>query len=72
VIDLDARFFKMIDDFEERFPKGTPSLRSCDRLAVTGDVTFGADIVFRGEVLIRAESQVSIADASTIEGSLAL
>jgi UTP--glucose-1-phosphate uridylyltransferase len=40
VVDLDTRFYKLIDDFERRFPDGPPSLRRCATLTVKGDVLF--------------------------------
>ncbi|WP_205699170.1 UTP--glucose-1-phosphate uridylyltransferase [Conexibacter sp. SYSU D00693] len=50
VIDLDPDHFKLVADFEARFPSGPPSLVRCDRLVVRGDVRFGADVVVEGEV----------------------
>ncbi|MDQ3630986.1 MAG: UTP--glucose-1-phosphate uridylyltransferase [Actinomycetota bacterium] len=48
VVDLDSSHHKLVDAFEERFPAGPPSLLACERLEVTGDVAFGAEIVVRG------------------------
>ena len=48
VIDLDADYYKLVGDFEPRFPAGPPSLVACERLTVVGDVTFGRDVVVRG------------------------
>jgi UTP--glucose-1-phosphate uridylyltransferase len=52
VVSLDAGFYKLLPDFERRFPAGPPSLRRCRRLEVDGDVTFGAGVVAEGEVRI--------------------
>jgi len=52
VVDLDPRFYKLIDQFDARFPYGPPSLLPCDRLTVRGDVVFGQHIVLEGEVEI--------------------
>ena len=41
-VDLDSDHYKLVRDFDARFPKGVPSLKDCDRLAVNGDVRFGA------------------------------
>jgi UTP--glucose-1-phosphate uridylyltransferase len=69
---LDPRYFKLIDDFEARFPAGPPSLVECDSLTVRGDVRFGAGVVARGSVEVDAgEGQLSVADGSVIEGSVA-
>ncbi len=52
VIDLDKRYYKLIDAFEQRFPDGPPSLIRCERLVVRGDVIFKGRIVLEGEVEI--------------------
>jgi UTP--glucose-1-phosphate uridylyltransferase len=50
VVTLDSDFYKLLPDFEQRFPAGVPSLRRCRSLQVDGDVTFGADVVVVGDV----------------------
>jgi hypothetical protein len=40
LVDLDPRYFKLLDEFEKRFPSGPPSLLRAERLMVRGDVTF--------------------------------
>ena len=72
VIRLDEGFFKMIDDFEERFPNEAPSLRLCDRLTVVGDVTFGSGIIIEGEAIIRAGEKASVPDGTVIRGTVDL
>ncbi len=54
VVDLDKRYYKLIDEFDKRFPDGPPSLLHCDKLVVRGDVVFVGDgkLVFHGEVEI--------------------
>ena len=44
--------FKLVRDFDARFPAGAPSLVACERLAVRGDVRFGSGVVVRGAVAI--------------------
>jgi UTP--glucose-1-phosphate uridylyltransferase len=68
-IDLDPDFFKLVADFEPRVGAGAPSLRDCRRLAVRGDVTFGANVVVRGDVEIEAHGgPVHLADGTVLEG----
>ena len=45
---LDSDHYKLMRDFDARFPAGPPSLKEADRFEVEGDVTFGADVVVRG------------------------
>ena len=54
VVDLDPRFYKLLADFDARFPEGPPSMVHADRLVVRGDVTFGAGTVVSGEAEVRA------------------
>jgi UTP--glucose-1-phosphate uridylyltransferase len=68
LVDLDPAHYKLLDDFEARFPAGAPSLVDCARLTVRGDVTFGAGVVVRGDVTIAAEAENRrIADGMVIE-----
>jgi UTP--glucose-1-phosphate uridylyltransferase len=61
---LDPEHFKLIRDFEARFPAGPPSLVACDRLIVEGDVHFGAGVIVRGNVTVRAD----VPDGAVLEG----
>jgi UTP--glucose-1-phosphate uridylyltransferase len=68
-ISLDADHFKLVADFEPRFPSGAPSLRACERLVVRGDVTFGAGVVVRGDVEVEAHGgPVHLADGTVLDG----
>ncbi len=70
VIDLDPEHFRLVGDFEPRFPAGPPSLMECSRLVVEGDVTFGAGVVVFGDVTIHAEGgPVHLADGTVLSGS---
>jgi UTP--glucose-1-phosphate uridylyltransferase len=52
VVELDAQYYALIDDLTKRFPAGAPALRECGKLVVEGDVTFGKDVVIKGDVKI--------------------
>ncbi|MBU1042693.1 MAG: UTP--glucose-1-phosphate uridylyltransferase [Proteobacteria bacterium] len=71
---LDQKYYKKIDMFQERFPKGAPSLIGCDRLEVHGDVRFGRGIKCIGSVRVinRARKQLKIADNTLLEGEVVL
>jgi UTP--glucose-1-phosphate uridylyltransferase len=49
-VDLDPAHYKLVRDFEARFPAGVPSLAECERLVVRGDWTFGRGVTCRGTV----------------------
>jgi UTP--glucose-1-phosphate uridylyltransferase len=65
-VELDSRFYKLLDSFEARFPAGPPSLRRARRLVVTGDVTFGAGVVVDGAVELEAAEPTRIADGTVL------
>jgi len=66
-VELDNRFYKLLDDFELRFPAGPPSLREAERLVVDGDVTFGAGVVVRGAVELHEPQPTTVAPGSVLE-----
>jgi UTP--glucose-1-phosphate uridylyltransferase len=49
-VQLDATYYRLIDDLEVRFPHGAPSLRKCRSLTINGDVSFGRQVVLEGDV----------------------
>jgi len=67
-VELDKRFYRLLDAFESRFPDGPVSLREAERLVVHGDVTFGAGVVVRGSVKLEVQEPTQIAPGSTLTG----
>jgi UTP--glucose-1-phosphate uridylyltransferase len=66
VVALDPAYYKLVPDFEARFPGGPPSLVECRRLTVRGDVTFGSGVTARGEVTVEGPERVP--DGAVLEG----
>jgi UTP--glucose-1-phosphate uridylyltransferase len=66
-VELDKRFYRLIDDFERRFPDGPPSLRDATRLVVHGDVTFGANVRVRGAVELDVSEPTEVTSGSLLE-----
>jgi UTP--glucose-1-phosphate uridylyltransferase len=69
-VDLDPEYFKILADFDLRFPAGPPSLVRADRLEVHGDVAFGKEVVVLGDVELTAPDgeRLQIADGAVLEG----
>jgi UTP--glucose-1-phosphate uridylyltransferase len=65
-VELDKRYYRLLDRFEERFPDGPPSLREADRLIVHGDVTFGRGVVVRGSVELNVSQPARIEAGSEL------
>jgi len=68
LVDLDAKVYKRVQDFDARFPGGAPSLIRCHRLTVAGDVTFGAGVVCSGDVHV--DGPRTIGDDAVLEGGV--
>ncbi len=68
VVNLDPKFYKLVDDLEMRFPHGPPSLIDCKSFRVQGDVHFGANIRCEGDVKIvnDSSSPMYIADNAVL------
>jgi UTP--glucose-1-phosphate uridylyltransferase len=66
-VELDPKFYKLIDDFEARFPAGPPSLREAERLVVHGDVTFASGVVVRGAIELQAEEPRRLTPGTVLE-----
>jgi UTP--glucose-1-phosphate uridylyltransferase len=66
LVELDDDHFKLLADFDARFPAGPPSLAQADRLEVRGDVTFGRDVAVRGAVSVEGPRRVE--DGAELDG----
>jgi UTP--glucose-1-phosphate uridylyltransferase len=66
VVDLDDKYYKIINDFDHRFPAGAPSLRAARYLGVKGDWTFEAGVRVIGEVTLedRGVPQIIVAGST--------
>jgi len=63
---LDDGYYKLLHDYEARFPHGVPSLVGADRFVVEGDVTFGAGVRVRGDATVSAAEPETIPDGSVL------
>ena len=67
-VDLDGSFYKLVGQFDERFPSGPPSMVDATSLTVRGDWTFGADVTVRGGGAVRAEGAPGRLEPGTVIG----
>jgi UTP--glucose-1-phosphate uridylyltransferase len=72
LINLDNSFYKLIDDFETRFPFGPPSLLKCLSLDIKGDIVFGQNITIKGRISLNNKSseQVNIPSGTCIDNDM--
>jgi UTP--glucose-1-phosphate uridylyltransferase len=69
-VDLDAHYYKLVGDFDKRFPEGAPSMRKAQSLRVSGDWTFGHGVQVVGDVDLGATSAQRVpADSVLSTGS---
>ncbi|MBO0768656.1 MAG: UTP--glucose-1-phosphate uridylyltransferase [Solirubrobacterales bacterium] len=66
LVELSKDHYKLIDEFERRFPHGPPSLVDASRFTVNGDVTFGAGVVVRGSVELDGSEPQTIPAGATL------
>ena len=71
-IDLDDRYYRKIDQLQERFPHGVPSLVDCKSLKVEGNICFERGIMIKGDVTITnpLSKRVSIPEGAVIDKDL--
>ena len=65
-VDLDADYYKVVAEFDKRFPAGTPSMKKATKLTVEGDVTFGAHVQVVGDVELETSSAERIPDDAVL------
>jgi UTP--glucose-1-phosphate uridylyltransferase len=58
-VDLDSSHYKVISEFDRRFPDGVPSLRRAEELVVHGDWTFGAGVSVEGRAELEDRGEPS-------------
>jgi UTP--glucose-1-phosphate uridylyltransferase len=66
-VDLDASYYKLVPEFERRFPNGAPSLREASSLTVSGDWTFGAKVKVVGDVTLQTAAAERVPAGSVLE-----
>ncbi len=73
-ISLDPKYYSWIDQLNQRFPAGAPSICDCDSLTIKGDVTFGKNINVKGSIVITNESgePKTVPDNTIINSSIIL
>ena len=67
-VDLDGDYYSRVDDFDQRFPQGAPSMRSAKSLKIAGDWTFGPDVSVRGDVELERQNCAQRVASGTVLG----
>lgn len=67
-IDLDGKHYKLVGEFDKRFPEGAPSLKEATSLVVKGDYTFGKGVAVQGEVALSSTSAQRLEPGAVLTG----
>lgn len=67
-VDLDGQHYKVVAEFDKRFPEGAPSMKEATSLTVNGDFTFGGRVQVKGEVELTSESAERIPAETVLTG----
>ncbi|HWJ82340.1 MAG TPA: UTP--glucose-1-phosphate uridylyltransferase [Nocardioides sp.] len=68
-VDLDGQFYKLVGEFDKRFPDGAPSLAKATSVTIDGDFTFGRDVQLVGEVRLESPAAERVPAGEVITGS---
>lgn len=68
LIQLDSRYYRHINDFNQRFAAGVPSLRKCRSLRVTGNLFFARNISLEGNLQLTIQEN----QAATLPAGLTI
>ena len=64
-VDLDDDYYKLVGEFDKRFPDGAPSMKKASSLRIEGDWTFAHGVQVVGDVNLEASSAQRV-DADTV------
>jgi UTP--glucose-1-phosphate uridylyltransferase len=68
-VDLDDRVYKLVGEFDKRFPEGAPSLAKATSLRISGDVTFGRDVQVVGDVVLDPPHAQRVQQGAVLQSS---
>ncbi|TQK72907.1 UTP--glucose-1-phosphate uridylyltransferase [Nocardioides sp. SLBN-35] len=68
-VELDADHYKVVGEFDKRFPEGAPSLAKATALKVEGDWTFGHGVQVVGAVELDAKGAQRVPAGEVLSGS---
>ncbi|WP_408899649.1 UTP--glucose-1-phosphate uridylyltransferase [Nocardioides sp. R1-1] len=68
-VDLDADHYKVVGEFDKRFPEGAPSLAKAKALKVEGDWTFGHGVQVVGSVELASKGAQRVPAGEVLSGS---
>ncbi len=61
-IELEEKYYGLIEPLLSHFPEGAPSLKDCHRLKVSGNIVFGKGVVLKGDISLKTNKGIMIED----------
>ncbi|MDO9496845.1 MAG: UTP--glucose-1-phosphate uridylyltransferase [Nocardioides sp.] len=68
-VDLDTDYYKLVGEFDKRFPEGAPSMKDASSFRVEGDWTFGKGVQVVGDVELEAKRAERVAPDTVLSGT---
>ena len=69
-VELDDDYYKVVAEFDKRFPEGAPSLKKASSLRIEGDWTFGSGVQVVGDVELEASAAQRVAHDTVLQPGL--
>ncbi|MFC6154172.1 UTP--glucose-1-phosphate uridylyltransferase [Nocardioides yefusunii] len=70
-VDLKGDFYKLVGEFDKRFPDGAPSMKDASSVRIDGDFTFGRGVTFTGDVALTAPAAQRVDSGAVLGESTA-
>jgi UTP--glucose-1-phosphate uridylyltransferase len=67
-VDLDSDYYKLVGEFDKRFPEGAPSMQKATSLRIEGDWTFGPGVQIVGDVELDGSSAERVPANAVLSG----
>ncbi|TYL46322.1 UTP--glucose-1-phosphate uridylyltransferase [Nocardioides sp. BGMRC 2183] len=67
-IELDDEHYKLVGEFDKRFPEGAPSLQRANSLRIDGDWTFGPGVAVVGDVALSGRGAQRVEGNKVLDG----
>ena len=67
-VDLDGEVYKVVGEFDKRFPEGAPSMQKATSLKIEGDFTFGPGVQIVGDVELDGSSAERVPANAVLSG----
>jgi UTP--glucose-1-phosphate uridylyltransferase len=68
-VELDPEHYKLVGEFDKRFPDGAPSLAKASAVRIDGDWTFGRGVQFVGKVELEADQAQRVPAGEVLSGA---